>query len=82
QFLLDNPDSKITIEGHTDNVGDAYDNKMLSINRAFSVGDYIIDFGITASKIKIIGKGDTAPIANNSSAEGSQLNRRVEIMFQ
>jgi OOP family OmpA-OmpF porin len=82
QFLLNNPKSTIRIEGHTDNVGDAYDNKMLSLNRALSVGDYIIDFGITAAQIKIVGLGDTAPIFDNDTAEGRRLNRRVEIKFQ
>jgi OOP family OmpA-OmpF porin len=73
------PDLKVTIEGHTDNVGGAKYNEKLSQKRAESVKKYLVDrFGIAASRLTAKGYGLTKPIADNKTAAGRQKNRRVE----
>jgi len=86
QELADNfrqyPDNLISVEGHTDSAGsDAY-NKRLSEQRASSVADYLIDSGVRASAITVFGYGEEDPKASNDTAEGRQLNRRVEIQIR
>jgi OOP family OmpA-OmpF porin len=82
-FMKDNPKSTITIEGHTDSVGNAVYNKKLSLQRAKSVRQYIIDkFGIDGKRIKAVGYGKTQPIATNDTEEGRQKNRRVEAVVE
>ena len=73
------PDLNVTIEGHTDNVGNAKKNQILSQRRAESVKNYLLTrFGIDASRITGKGYGQTKPIADNATKEGRQKNRRVE----
>jgi outer membrane protein OmpA-like peptidoglycan-associated protein len=73
------PDNVIIVEGHTDSTGsDAY-NQRLSEARAASVADYLIDRGVRAGAITVYGYGELRPKATNDTAEGRQLNRRVEI---
>ncbi len=81
QMLQDHADLKLTIEGHTDNVGSAASNQTLSDKRAaavrqFLVGTYHVDAGRLASK----GLGSTKPAASNDTPEGRQQNRRVELV--
>jgi OmpA-OmpF porin, OOP family len=71
---------KISIEGHTDNVGDAVSNKKLSNDRAKSVMDAIIAKGIEASRMTSTGWGQEKPVADNRSEDGKSQNRRVEIV--
>jgi len=82
QMLNDNPDLKIVIEGHTDNVGNSVSNKTLSEQRSSSVKSALVSKGISADRIKSIGYGQDKPIADNSSEEGKSKNRRVEIKKQ
>ncbi len=72
------PGLKLTIEGHTDNVGGAKMNLDLSTKRANAARDYLISQGIESSRITAQGYGLTKPIAPNTTAEGRQQNRRVE----
>ena len=73
------PDNIIDVEGHTDSSGtDAY-NQRLSEQRAASVADYLIDQGVAARNVTVYGYGESRPKSSNDSAEGRQLNRRVEI---
>jgi outer membrane protein OmpA-like peptidoglycan-associated protein len=73
------PDNIILIEGHTDSTGsDAY-NQRLSEQRAANVADYLIERGVEAGDITVYGFGESQPKASNATAEGRQLNRRVEI---
>ncbi len=73
------PDNQIIVEGHTDSAGsDAY-NQKLSERRASSVADYLIDRGVASRSIIVYGYGESQPKATNDTAEGRQLNRRVEI---
>ncbi len=78
QLLKDTPKMKIQINGHTDNVGSENDNLTLSTNRAKAVYDYLIQKGISPSRLKYKGYGETQPITTNDTKEGKQLNRRTE----
>ncbi len=80
-FLRNHPEIKIEIVGHTDNVGSWEYNKKLSEARAKAVADYLIKLGIPASRIKYRGASYDEPIADNSTEEGREKNRRVEIII-
>ena len=82
QFLTDNPNSKISIVGHTDSRGgDAY-NQKLSEARADAVKKYLEgEVAIKAENISAEGKGKTEPIGNNATKGGQFQNRRVEILI-
>ena len=71
---------KFEIYGHTDSDDTDEYNQVLSENRANSVKDFLIKNGITAN-ITTTGFGEKKPIATNSTKEGKQLNRRVEIVI-
>jgi OOP family OmpA-OmpF porin len=70
----------ISIEGHTDNVGDAASNKKLSSDRAKSVMDALIAKGIDKTRLSSTGWGQEKPVADNRSEDGRAKNRRVEIV--
>ena len=74
-------DNKISVEGHTDSVGDAVMNQKLSEKRAQSVEDYLVNAGVSASRISVKGLGKTKPVATNSNAAGREANRRVEVII-
>jgi outer membrane protein OmpA-like peptidoglycan-associated protein len=76
------PDNRINVEGHTDSTGSDAHNQLLSENRAASVADYLIDQGVSSGKVVVYGFGEARPKASNETAEGRQLNRRVEIHIQ
>jgi OOP family OmpA-OmpF porin len=80
EMLKVTPDLKISIEGHTDNVGDPASNKKLSDDRAKSVMDVLIGKGIDKSRMSSIGWGQENPVADNRTEEGKAKNRRVEIV--
>ncbi|MDN3581653.1 OmpA family protein [Mucilaginibacter flavus] len=77
--LQNNPETNITIIGHTDNTGSNAHNMDLSVQRAESVKSYIVSYNVAASRLQTIGKGETEPIADNTTAAGRAQNRRVEI---
>lgn len=79
KMLKANPNLKIQIEGHTDNVGNEDTNITLSKNRARSVLMALVDEGIEESRLKSEGFGQTKPIADNTTEEGKAQNRRVEL---
>lgn len=79
--LKEQPDRKVLIEGHTDNVGSDQNNMGLSERRAQSVQASLIQRGVDRSQITAMGKGENFPIASNDSASGRQSNRRVELIF-
>ncbi|GLK89570.1 OmpA family protein [Pseudomonas turukhanskensis] len=74
------PNAKLTVSGHTDSVGsDAY-NQKLSERRAQSVADYLVANGVSPNNVvDVVGAGESVPVADNKTADGRQLNRRVEI---
>ncbi|MDD2318574.1 MAG: OmpA family protein [Geobacteraceae bacterium] len=79
-FLKKNTDRGALIEGHTDSVGTAEFNMHLSQRRAEAVRDALLARGIGAERITAKGYGESYPVASNGTAEGRQLNRRVEIV--
>ena len=74
------PGLRFSIEGHTDNMGGAAMNQELSLKRAMTVRDYLIEQGVPASRIDIEGLGLSAPIGDNTTTDGRARNRRVEIV--
>lgn len=79
-MLNDHADLKLTIEGHTDNVGNAAANQTLSEKRAAAVVQYITEQGIDAGRLTSKGLGATKPADSNDTPEGRQNNRRVELV--
>ena len=76
-YLIAQPTATILIEGHTDNTGDANKNKILSLSRAKSIAQFLMEHKIQAQRITTIGYGDTKPIASNDTEQGRQQNRRT-----
>jgi len=81
QMLNDHADLKLTIEGHTDNVGSAASNQTLSDKRAAAVRQFLISaYRVDAGRLVSKGLGSTKPAASNDTPEGRQQNRRVELV--
>ncbi len=80
QMLKSNPELKISVEGHTDNVGTPASNKTLSEERAKSVVYAIVSQGIAAERLSSTGYGQDKPIGDNTTEEGRAKNRRVELV--
>jgi outer membrane protein OmpA-like peptidoglycan-associated protein len=80
QLLKDNPQLKILITGHTDNIGKAADNELLSNGRAESVIRYILATKLfSKDRLQSKGMGANQPIADNSTEKGRAANRRTEM---
>ncbi|MBL7930338.1 MAG: OmpA family protein [Bacteroidia bacterium] len=80
--LAENPAWRIKIFGHTDNSGNEKANKKLSFERAKAVAEHLIFRGINSSRISYEGFGSEHPVADNTSEQGKQLNRRVEFKIE
>ncbi len=78
QALNDFPKMRVSIEGHTDNVGGEAPNMRLSQRRAEAVRDYLVSKGISPGRLEAIGYGPTKPLASNKTARGKAKNRRTE----
>jgi len=79
KLLTENPDLKLRVEGHTDNVGAATANQALSEKRAQTVRDWLVGHGVTAGRLTAKGFGASQPVADNGTDEGRAKNRRVEL---
>jgi len=79
-FMGDVPFAKAMVEGHTDSVGTEAYNQGLSDRRAKAVFDYLSSRGVDPARLSSIGHGELKPIADNATAEGRQLNRRVMLI--
>lgn len=80
--ISSSPDSRIIIEGHTDNVPTGKlgsDNMDLSLRRAKAIANILVLHGISKNRISVTGYGDTRPISSNTTEEGRAKNRRVEV---
>lgn len=73
---------KVSIEGNTDNTGSADHNMKLSQQRADNVMKFLVEQGIDENRLTAKGLGMTMPIADNSTKEGRQKNRRVDLVIQ
>ncbi|MDF3845074.1 OmpA family protein, partial [Pseudomonas citronellolis] len=78
-FMKQYPSTSTTVEGHTDSVGtDAY-NQRLSERRANAVRDVLVnEYGVEGGRVSAVGYGESRPVADNGTAEGRAVNRRVE----
>ena len=81
-LVRNSPDSRITVEGHTDSQGQAAHNQELSQKRAEAVATYLRSRGIAPDRVTAVGKGPDKPIADNKTIEGRAQNRRVEIIVE
>jgi OOP family OmpA-OmpF porin len=88
RILADNPNVRVTVEGHTDSIGsDAY-NQRLSERRARAVKQYLVSKGVAADRLETVGKGEKEPVAPNTkpdgkdNPEGRAMNRRAELKVQ
>ena len=80
-MLQEHADLRLSIEGHTDAVGDDASNEALSRERAAAVRAFLIErYGIDAARLESAGLGEAAPVASNDTPEGRQQNRRVELV--
>jgi outer membrane protein OmpA-like peptidoglycan-associated protein len=73
------PNSELVIVGHTDSVGTDSYNQSLSERRARATASYVIGQGVESSRLRTVGRGEAEPLAPNSTEEGRQKNRRVEV---
>ncbi|MFT5778204.1 MAG: OOP family OmpA-OmpF porin [Crocinitomicaceae bacterium] len=78
-YLIRKGNTKIRVEGHTDDVGTSESNAKLASNRAKAVEEYLVKKGVKAEMITSVGMGEAHPIADNSTPEGKAKNRRTEI---
>jgi outer membrane protein OmpA-like peptidoglycan-associated protein len=80
ELLIINPKLKVQINGHTDNVGKAAYNKVLSLKRAQSVVNFLIQHGIESHRLAAVGFGSEKPlVSNDDETQGREINRRTEI---
>ena len=81
QLLTDNPDLRLSIDGHTDADGTADSNMKLSQNRSISVKTYLVgNYKVDDKRLETKGWGQTKPIDANNTTEGKANNRRVELV--
>lgn len=80
-LLQANPHIRVLIRGHTDETGIPGNNTELSLLRANEVGVALVNLGVDRRRLRIMGMGDAAPIADNATEAGRQLNRRVDLMI-
>ena len=79
EILNRDDETILMVVGHTDSTGDEMYNMRLSERRAQSAANYMISQGLAESRVQTEGRGETEPIATNSTVEGQQANRRVEV---
>jgi len=80
-FLEDNPEIRVDIQGHTDDIGEEGFNLELSRRRAMAVYEYLVSQGIPDSRLSWQGFGETRPVSDNSTDEGRARNRRTEFVI-
>jgi len=75
------PQTNITIAGYTDSTGSEAHNRQLSERRAANVKNALVGEGVNPARMTAVGYGEGRPVADNATAEGRQLNRRVTILI-
>jgi outer membrane protein OmpA-like peptidoglycan-associated protein len=78
EFMKHKRSARVEISGHTDTMGNAKSNKVLSKKRAEACRKYLVDKGIAPDRITAVGYGGERPIASNDTEDGRQQNRRIE----
>lgn len=81
-FLINQPELRLEIAGHTDSVGNAVLNRQLSQKRADAVKYFLVRSGVDADRMRAVGYGESDPVASNSTPNGRAKNRRVEFRIQ
>ena len=81
RFMSNNPGTKITIAGHTDDEGSIEYNKILSEKRAQAVYDYLINHDINPEHLTYVGYGESKPLVKNEDEKSRQINRRIEFLI-
>jgi outer membrane protein OmpA-like peptidoglycan-associated protein len=82
EMLLRHPDINLTIEGHTDNIGDPNKNMVLSQDRARVTARYLVEKGISGKRIDAKGYGSTRPLSTENNAAAHAKNRRVVFILR
>ena len=82
QMMTDDQTLKFSVEGHTDNTGNAASNQKLSEASSKAIANRLVEMGIGADRLSSAGKGQNNPIADNATDEGRAKNRRVEFVKQ
>lgn len=77
--LVQNPELRAVSVGHTDSTGSYETNQTLSVNRAHAVTNYLASQGVSPARMTSQGRGPSEPIADNGTAQGRAMNRRVEL---
>lgn len=80
--LMDYPKTAVIVQGHTDSTGSEVHNQSLSERRAEAVKNQLVGRGVEPSRMTAIGYGEAQPVADNSTAQGRSLNRRVNILLK
>ena len=81
KVLAEHTDFNVDIVGHTDSIGASEYNQKLSMKRAFSVREYLVEKGISPNRINCSGMGDAQPLLPNTTEENRAKNRRIEFRF-
>jgi len=82
ELLKEMPEVGVKIVGYTDDIGSVEYNLALSLRRAESVRDYVVERGIADARLSVAGRGKSDPLVSNSTPEGQAVNRRVEFVVQ
>jgi outer membrane protein OmpA-like peptidoglycan-associated protein len=77
--MKQNERSRMIVTGYTDSEGDEEANQLLSLRRANAIVNYMAWKGIARSRLEAVGKGESSPIADNSTEAGRRQNRRIEV---
>lgn len=80
--LLANPTVTVVITGHTDNIGTQETNQKLSLERAQTVRNWLVERGIASNRMRTFGRGQNEPVATNETDEGRAQNRRIEFFVE
>jgi outer membrane protein OmpA-like peptidoglycan-associated protein len=80
--MVANPNVRVVITGHTDNVGSQKYNQVLSLKRAQAVKNWLVKEGIASNRMRTVGRGLNEPVASNETDEGRAENRRIEFYVQ